>query len=57
MGITYGKEWASSLDKIIAGRSYVYARDPGAYLAPSPPPPGNNLTKKVCRIISELPNR
>jgi hypothetical protein len=32
MGITCGEEWASSLNKIIAGRSNVYARDSGAYL-------------------------
>jgi hypothetical protein len=55
MGITCGKEWASSLDKIIAGRSNVYARDSDAYLAHFSP--GNNLTKKVRRIILELSNR
>jgi hypothetical protein len=55
MGITCGEEWTSSLDKIIAGRSNMYARDSDAYLALFFP--GNNLTKKVRRIISELSNR
>jgi hypothetical protein len=55
MGNIYGEEWTSSLDKIIAGRSNVYARDSGAHLAHFSP--SNNLTKKVGRIILELSNR
>jgi hypothetical protein len=55
VGITCGEEWASSLDKIIAGRSNVYARDLDVIWPTSPP--CNNLTKKVRRIILELSNR
>jgi hypothetical protein len=35
MGNICGKEWASSLDKIIAGRSNVYVRDSVSHLARS----------------------
>jgi hypothetical protein len=55
MGDIYVEEWASPLNKIIAVRSKVYARDSIPRLALSYP--GDNVVKNVCRTTMKLTNR